>query len=514
MLKLRAITRTKVILKYIYLLAFTVLIALMAFFIVPQTAFANQAVIKGNIVNLRAGPGTENQIVGTAMKGETIQVLGRQGDWLKASKGGTVCWVAGWLVDYKDPAAGDLPSGSDLVIINANQVNIRSGPGATYPVLAMYDKGSRFKMLGQSSGWYKIELDNGQTGWVAGWLAVLQKEQATSGNPSGTSTIAAKPAYGGIVVPEHYNNINLNPSNPVTLKSVTAKAEVEDTVVTVTVDEGFIEYDIGSLNNPDRLYIDIKGYAPGQVPQLIPAKSDLVNDLRVGWYAKDPDLTRIVLDLEKRVKYEKSLSDDGKTLTLVIKPQFRKSPSGSTVILDPGHGGSDPGAIGPSGIKEKDVNLAIALKTAEILEAQGVNVILTRTGDTFVELVDRPNAAGPKPVDVFVSIHSNANNLSSVNGTSVYYLRENAPGFDQDRLQSMYLAQRIQAALVDTIKRQDRGILQANFLVLVRSEAPAALVETAFISNPEEEKLLADRDFQEKAAEAISRGIINYLTGK
>lgn len=515
--------------KHLLFLLLPVFIALFMFLIRPETVFANQAVIKENIVNLRAGPGTENIIVGKALKGESLQVLGQQGDWIKTYKDDTVCWVAGWLVDYKAAGSTQLSGNLDSVTINGNQVNIRSGPGTGYPVLTMSDQGARFKMLGQSSDWYKIELNNGKVGWVASWLATIQKAQLTSNITSENKVISAKPANGGIVIPEQYNLINTtnttnitnstnstnsNPADKGVLKSITSKTEGENTVITFTVDKGFIEYDVGSLSNPDRLYIDFKGYAPGQVQELVSLQSDLVGSIRVGWFAKDPNLTRIVLDLEKSIKYHKSLSADGKTFNLIIMPQFRKSPSGATVILDPGHGGSDPGAVGPSGLKEKEVNLEIALKTAEILKDQGVNVILTRTNDTFVELADRPKAAGSKPIDVFVSIHSNANNSSLANGTSTYYLRENVPGFSQDRLQSMYLSQSIQSALVDTIKRQDRGVLQANFLVLVRSEVPSALVETAFISNPEEEKLLASKDFQDKAAEAISRGIVNYLTGK
>ncbi len=554
----------------------------------PEAASAGQAVVKGSMVNLRAGPGVGNAIVGSALQGDVLDVLGKQGDWVKVKSNNKTSWIAGWLVDYKeimDPVAQTFVPGSVLEVtadnvnvregpgltagiigsaskgdkytllstsgdwrkislgsshgwitgqylkvavavdnsksekipdvsksmysgtINGSQVNMRSGPGTDFLVLAVAEYGDSFEVLEDSSDWYKIRLNNGHTGWVASWLVKLQSTQETSTMPVVNSS-------GGLIVPGHSNYVSDSSSIEKVIESITSKSSKENTVIEIYVDEEIINYEVGSLTKPDRLYIDLKGYAPGDVQKNILLDSELAETIRVGWHSKNPDITRIAIELQGRVKYEKSLSTDKKTLIITLKPQPRVSAEGATVILDPGHGGKDPGAVGPAGTREKDVNLEIALVTAEILEAQGVNVILTRTEDVFVELAERPGVAGPEDVDAFVSIHSNASNSSSANGTSTYYLREDIYGFDQDMLQSMYLSQRIQSSLLDTIKRQDRVVLQANFAVLVRSKAPATLVETAFLSNPEEEKLLGSKEFQIKAALAISQGIISFLTGK
>ncbi|NTW05423.1 MAG: SH3 domain-containing protein [Peptococcaceae bacterium] len=501
---------------------------------VSVVAASSSAPIKGSVieitadsVNIREGPGTANKIIGRGQKGNKFVLLDSSEGWHKISTEGTAGWI---FAQYSKVASAYEPpkevakdiinkaADTDQVIINGSLVNVRSGPATSFSVVSSVPKGSSLKFLEQSSDWYKVQLDTGKIGWVASWLTQIQRVK----DALSTAPAVAKPvtipvvvdSKVGIVVPEKETPPVVTVIPSIELKTLTTEAKGETTTINIGVEEGSISYDIGSLNKPDRLYIDIKGYSPGNVKKEFSSVSDLVGSIRVGWYSKAPDLTRVVLDLKARINYQDVLSKDGKKLTLVIKPQIRKNPSGATIILDPGHGGRDPGAIGPSKVQEKAVNLAIALETERILKGYGINVILTRAEDVFVELADRPAAPDLTVVDAFVSIHSNANNSNTANGTNTYYLRENIPDYKQDRLQSMYLAQGIQKYLTESIKRQDRGLLQANFIVLTRSKAPAVLIETAFISNPEEEALLAAKDFQRKAAEGISRGIINYLTGK
>jgi N-acetylmuramoyl-L-alanine amidase len=195
-------------------------------------------------------------------------------------------------------------------------------------------------------------------------------------------------------------------------------------------------------------------------------------------------------------------------------PRVARPLSGATIVLDPGHGGSDPGAIGPSGLKEKDVNLDISLKAAQYLRKEGAKVILTRTGDSYVDLTERPNVASRNGAALFVSIHSNANPSGAMKGTTTYFLQDAVQGMDQVRFESMYLAKNLQTSLVQALKRPDRGVLKANFLVLVKSSVPAALVEVAYLSNSEEEKMLRDGAFQDKAAQAIAKGIADFLAAR
>ena len=180
------------------------------------------------------------------------------------------------------------------------------------------------------------------------------------------------------------------------------------------------------------------------------------------------------------------------------------------VCLDPGHGGYDPGAIGPTGLKEKDVTLAVALKAGLYLQNAGIAVVLTRTSDqvpwpadTNQDLAARCKIANQAAVNLFVSIHCNSAADRNAHGTETYSLSATGEGRRAAGL--------IHAELVKVIKLYDRGLKTANFFVLRRTSMPAVLIELAFISNPQEEKLLRDPVFQDKAARAIAKGIAAWF---
>jgi N-acetylmuramoyl-L-alanine amidase len=169
------------------------------------------------------------------------------------------------------------------------------------------------------------------------------------------------------------------------------------------------------------------------------------------------------------------------------------------IVIDPGHGGKDPGAIGQKGTKEKDITLKVAITVASLLQQAGIATKLTRTSDVFVELDDRAKIANSFGANYFVSIHCNSATDRSARGIETYCYQF---GGDGEKL-----AQSIQDELIKATGLTDRGVKAANFAVLRETKMPAVLTELAFISNPEEEKLLADTEFQDKCAMAIAKGI-------
>jgi N-acetylmuramoyl-L-alanine amidase len=171
------------------------------------------------------------------------------------------------------------------------------------------------------------------------------------------------------------------------------------------------------------------------------------------------------------------------------------------VAIDAGHGGRDPGAIGPTGLVEKDVVLDIAQRVRDLLVRAGVRVIMTRETDVFVELADRPRMARQQGATVFVSIHANASTRPSANGSETYYLTP----------QSQVLAQMVQEELGRIPGLANRGVKTANFLVLRESDVPAVLVEVAYVSNVDEEARLRQHAFRQRLAEAVSRGVQRFL---
>lgn len=172
------------------------------------------------------------------------------------------------------------------------------------------------------------------------------------------------------------------------------------------------------------------------------------------------------------------------------------------VVIDPGHGGRDPGAIGIGGLREKDVVLDISLQVSSILEQQGVQVIMTRTDDREIDLEPRVQLAERVNATLFVSIHANAINMSrpDVNGVETYYY-SNGWG----------LARAIHNSILQYTGARDRRVRQANFYVLRRTSMPAVLVEVGFVTGAEDASRLAEPAFRTQMAQAIAYGIIQYL---
>lgn len=274
-----------------------------------------------------------------------------------------------------------------------------------------------------------------------------------------------------------------------------------------------------------RLVVAVKGAVPGQIADSVDFDGKIADGMAVSADGKN---TKITIDLPLMPQ-----DDDYKVFTLpqdvannkpnrvvidINKPVppvvFNYTPGlqNKTIVIDPGHGGSDPGAIGPNRVTEKAVNLGVALKVKALLEKAGAKVIMTRTGDNDVygpnssavdELKSRVTVANVRKADLFISIHANSFGNPTVGGTATYYYKKSA--YDT------MLARAIQSSIAPAGGLQDRGIYAANFYVIKRTIMPAVLVETAFVSNPNEEKLLNDPVFQQKIAQGIVQGMDNFF---
>ena len=182
---------------------------------------------------------------------------------------------------------------------------------------------------------------------------------------------------------------------------------------------------------------------------------------------------------------------------------------GKKIVVDPGHGGSDPGATGPSGMREKTVNLIIAEKLISLLREAGATVVVTRSGDQTVNNQRRVDLINDSNADIMVSIHANAFSNPASNGTETFYCARNG-----NSLASRALAIQIQREMVAALGLRNRGVKESNFFVLTNSGIPSALIEIAFISNPAEERILLDPGAQERAAVALYSGIEVYFNQK
>lgn len=188
---------------------------------------------------------------------------------------------------------------------------------------------------------------------------------------------------------------------------------------------------------------------------------------------------------------------------------------GKKICLDPGHGGSDSGAIGPSGVMEKNVTLKIAMELKDLLVKEGAIVVMTRTQDTEVspkradatdidELQARCDVANAHGADIFISIHMDSFTNGEAKGTTGYY-------YTQGSAKSRLLADKVRQGVIDQINTTSRGTQTCNFYVVKHTDMPATLVEVAFISNRNEERILNSKAGIMKAAQGIADGISDYF---
>lgn len=348
------------------------------------------------------------------------------------------------------------------------------------------------------------------------------------------------------------------------LLEVRSYSHPEKTRVVIDLSEK-TEFRAEKLINPDRIFIDIMGSITklDDTSKQIKIDDGVVKTVRTAQF--NEEITRIVFDLYQEAKYElfsliepdrvvidifKSGEEAAIFETLPAKPEEKPTPGPEitgkrVVIIDPGHGGKDPGAIGPTGLKEKEVTLGIALYLEKLLKGAGIPTYLTRSKDKFVYLEDRTNFANQKNGFVFVSLHANSvlNHRPTATGIETFLLsskyigasardvadRENRasrahPDVDTDLAliiadleesanikYSFDLADIIQKKLVDYLKLENRGIKQAPFVVLKGANMAAVIVEVGFISNPKEEKLFKTNKFRENAAQALFEAIKYYI---
>jgi N-acetylmuramoyl-L-alanine amidase len=313
-----------------------------------------------------------------------------------------------------------------------------------------------------------------------------------------------------------------------------------------------------NAKRPERLYLDLDGVWVGRdYPEGVPVEDGLLQSVRLG--QNTLRRTRVVLDLERYDRHRllelshpdrigvdlygrrdgEKTQEAGSDRSEALPPELRPV---RTVVIDAGHGGRDPGAIGIGGLREKDVTLKVAKALGDELEDEGFDVVYTRTRDKTLTLEERTVRAESAGGDLFISVHANAAPRRSVEGVETFYLDENyerhslnlaarengIPRGEVNVLQrtlarlhmeevsphSELLATKIQSQVVTGLPRRLRpknlGVKKGPFYVLFLSNMPAVLVEVGFLTNKAEAKRLRDDDYLEAMASQIAAGIVGY----
>jgi N-acetylmuramoyl-L-alanine amidase len=332
------------------------------------------------------------------------------------------------------------------------------------------------------------------------------------------------------------------------LKQIRVGQNKPDTVRVVLDFKSISDYNVFWLPDPYRLVVDISGEKPQprvRAPEAVvaanttpPAQAEPSGATPTPPPAAPPSTgaaatsPNVVVDLPPPPR-----SDGEHSLAQQLGLEARR------VIIDPGHGGHDPGTMSKKGLREKDLVLDISTRVAKILEAQGFEVLMTRTQDVFIPLEERTAIANSRGADLFVSIHVNASRSSKPRGIETYYLnlatspdaaevaaRENASTtrrlselndllqkvmnnskIEESRELATHVQTNMASELFDSPKdARNRGIKTAPFYVLLGARVPSVLVEVAYLSNQKDEELLKSAAYRKKIAESIAKGVGSY----
>lgn len=330
---------------------------------------------------------------------------------------------------------------------------------------------------------------------------------------------------------------------------------------------GAVEFLQKRISEPDRLYFDLKNTKIAKdITTNMPVGDGILKTVRAGQF--DKETVRVVLDLQEIKDFYAFILEDPAKLVIDVYgtekppkapettvPGIKPLKSVVTLVIDPGHGGHDPGAVGPKNLYEKDVVLDIALKLKKILSKNpNYKVYMTRDKDVFIPLVERTAFANGKNADLFISIHANASPRKAARGVETYLLnwtndeeaikvaaRENNISLksmkkymdrykkesyvaqmlnslkrDIKRDKSVKLAGYVQKTIISTLDDRyssikDLGVKNALFYVLIGAQMPSVLAEVSFISNPVEEQLLRKEAYREHIAKALADGVESYI---
>jgi N-acetylmuramoyl-L-alanine amidase len=319
--------------------------------------------------------------------------------------------------------------------------------------------------------------------------------------------------------------------------SIEFRSEGSKAVLSIALDKP-VTFQGFAIKNPDRLYFDLHGVnLVGPKGASLAVKGDFVSRIRVSLH--NDKFTRIVLDLQQAVNFDAQQSTNPQQLRIELRP--KPSPASSspasvpsagnmTIVIDPGHGGHDDGAISARGLREKDVTLDLAQRLGKLLEKRlGAKVVFTRTTDDFVALADRVAIANNAHADLLISIHGNSSSFQSVRGLETYYFKnpqdalasasepvQTAGVGETDPDAARSFAADVHKALLHGLNDGDqttrnRGLKTASFVVLKDAHMPAVLAEVAFMSSRKDAQRLESSAYRDKVAKALYQGIRNHV---
>lgn len=411
---------------------------------------AAEKTLQPTVVNMRKGPGITYDIDKQIEQGTHYHVMAENGDWLQIllTDDDSSGWVPKWLIDSKEFA----DSSSFIATVLDDTATLYTDNTENSDVAGQVEKNDKLQIVHQIDGWVQVQTSEG-TGWIA--------QEAIEITP-GELTHSTGPTDETLKLQE-----NLKNSGQYTVIPTTEGANIRETAET-----GSAVIDKTSAN-------DIFTYIGQEGAYYKVALEDGREGYLANWLAESN--SQAMKEIAENVNDKDALN-------------------GKVIVIDPGHGGEDPGALSDV-TQEKEVTLQTAKALKQALEDAGAEVHLTREADDTVSLADRPDMANDLQADAFISLHYDSQETVTSSGTTAYYYND----------ESLKLAQYIQPQMLEQLPLPSNGIRFGDFQVLRENDIPAVLLELGYMSNPSDVATFTQEEYHNNVAETVVDGLLVYF---
>ncbi|RNB90622.1 N-acetylmuramoyl-L-alanine amidase [Brevibacillus fluminis] len=420
----------------------------------PVSGQAGTAIQLHVTVNVYAAPNASQAPIGQISEGDQVTVQSSSNGWSQIMYDGMAAWIQPGVAAQSgnpttpdtstNPTAPNPPASLGTIKVNAPAVNLRSMPTTDSDLLTTMSLGTVLTVLGADGDWYQVQTPDGKTGWVANWLVTKPERTVPSTPPTHSPTAKTVTVLG--------SDTNIR-TGPGTNTAILTRVQTGDKLTLVA-------------SSGDWYQIKL---ANGQIGYI------------ASWLVTTDD------------------QPDNSTPIVVKGDELH----GKIIVVDPGHGGTDSGATGTSySTLEKTINLQVALKLRNKLEASGATVIMTRSDDRALTLQQRVDVAITNKANLFVSIHHNTHPNTQTNGSIVFYYNQTTSG---------KLASIVQNELVLATNYANLQSRFGDYYVLRENPVISILAEVGFLTNPQEELAVRSDSQQDAAAQGLYTGIVKYF---
>jgi N-acetylmuramoyl-L-alanine amidase len=483
-----------------------------------HSTLGSQATVLTDGLRIRKGPGTGFQVIGSLNKGQAVDTIDKNENWIKINGSFGEGWVSADFIQsasVSTPSPKKNPSATTKGMATVENLNVRTEPSLNARIVGKLGKGESVSILSFQRDWVKIDY-KGASAWVSSQFIQTKVDPPSSSAPQ---TPAASVI--GTVTATALSVRSTGSLNGKILGSVQKGTSFQ--IIEEVNNWAKIEYKKDS-------YGWVAGWFLSKSTSKEPTKEQTVKESTVTILYNGTNIRKgpnVQTSVVKRANagdqfevlslsnnwYQIKLADGSKAYVAgwivsvsgpapqIEKPGAEKYLKDVTIVLDPGHGGRDGGTEGARGTLEKGVTLRTTTLLYDKLKASGANVILTRNNDTYISLRSRVSTAEYHNADAFISIHYDSINDRCVRGMTAYYYHT----------YQKQLATSVFSATVAKAKLKDRGVRQGDYHVLRENNQKAVLLELGYLSNPTEEMLINSSQFQESVATGIFQGLAQFF---